>query len=48
MYAKGRGVTKDDAEAAKWYGKAADQGNSEARARLKKLQSRLGAAQNRT
>ncbi|MGH8710693.1 MAG: tetratricopeptide repeat protein, partial [Burkholderiales bacterium] len=26
MYSKGRGVAKDDAEAVKWYRKAAEQG----------------------
>ena len=30
MYDNGRGVPKDDAEAVKWYRKAADQGNADA------------------
>jgi TPR repeat protein len=28
MYAKGRGVPKDDAEAIRWYRNAADQGDA--------------------
>ena len=31
MYFKGQGVPQDDAEAAKWYRKAADQGDAVAR-----------------
>jgi hypothetical protein len=34
MYANGQGVTKDDAEAVKWYRKAAEQGHAEAQANL--------------
>jgi TPR repeat protein len=30
MYRKGEGVPKDDAEAAKWFRKAADQGDANA------------------
>ncbi|MDR3357639.1 MAG: sel1 repeat family protein [Desulfovibrio sp.] len=30
MYENGRGVTKDDAKAAKWFRKAAEQGHSDA------------------
>ena len=30
MYAKGRGVPKDDAEAVKWYRQAAEQGDADA------------------
>ena len=28
MYVRGEGIAKDDAEAAKWYRKAAEQGTS--------------------
>ena len=41
MYDNGEGVPKDDAEAVKWYQKAADQGNADARSRLKALQDKL-------
>ncbi len=34
MYRDGKGVTKDSAEAVKWYRKSADQGNVEAQVRL--------------
>ena len=34
MYANGRGVLKDDAEAVRWYRLAADQGNSFAQINL--------------
>ncbi|MBM4393779.1 MAG: sel1 repeat family protein, partial [Deltaproteobacteria bacterium] len=34
MYAKGEGVPKDDAEAVKWYRKAADQGLADAQYNL--------------
>ena len=30
MYHKGKGVPQDDAEAVKWYRKAAEQGNADA------------------
>ena len=34
MYANGRGVPKDEAEAVKWYRKAADQGDAKAQVEL--------------
>jgi TPR repeat protein len=34
MYSKGEGVTKDFSEAAKWYRKAADQGDAKAQSML--------------
>ncbi len=34
MYADGRGVSQDDAEAVTWYRKAAEQGNAEAQFNL--------------
>jgi len=34
LYAKGAGVARDDAEAARWFGKAAAQGQAEAQTRL--------------
>jgi TPR repeat protein len=34
MYAKGEGVPEDDAEAVKWYRKAAEQGNAQAQSNL--------------
>ena len=34
MYAEGRGVAKDDAEALKWFRAAADKGNARAQANL--------------
>jgi TPR repeat protein len=34
MYEKGQGVPKDDAEAVKWYRKAAEQGNAGAQDKL--------------
>jgi intein/homing endonuclease len=37
MYEKGRGVTKDDYEAVKWYRKAAEQGVEQAKSALKRL-----------
>lgn len=37
MYANGEGVAKDDAEAVRWYRKAADLGNRHAIRRLKGL-----------
>jgi uncharacterized protein len=44
MYQYGEGVPKDDAEAVKWYRKAADQGNSDAQAKLEALQDKLQKA----
>ena len=38
MYADGRGVAKDRAEAVKWYRKAADQGHTEAQKVLRDIQ----------
>ena len=38
MYAEGRGVAQDDAEAVRWYRSVADQGLGEARARLEAMQ----------
>jgi hypothetical protein len=43
MYQDGLGVSQDDAEAAKWYGKAAQQGNKVAQLRLDKINANLGA-----
>jgi TPR repeat protein len=37
MYANGDGVPQDFAEAAKWFRKAADQGDTEAQSNLKLL-----------
>jgi hypothetical protein len=37
LYAEGRGVARDLAEAARWYRKAADAGNAEAERALKRL-----------
>jgi len=34
MYIEGRGVSQDNAEAAKWFGKAAEQGNAKAQCNL--------------
>jgi TPR repeat protein len=34
MYEKGKGVSRDYSEAAKWYRQAADQGHSDAKIRL--------------
>jgi S1-C subfamily serine protease len=39
LYARGQGVTKDTAEAAKWYRQAADKGHAEAQATLGALYS---------
>ncbi len=36
MYQEGKGVQQDDAEAVKWYRKAAEQGNAEAQYRLER------------
>ena len=36
-YENGRGITKNDEEAVKWYRKAAEQGNENAKNALKKL-----------
>ena len=41
MYATGRGMTKDEAEAVKWFRKAAAQANEEARKLLKELGVKL-------
>ncbi|NOR73090.1 MAG: hypothetical protein GQ467_04385 [Mariprofundaceae bacterium] len=38
MYDKGKGVTRDDKEAAKWYRKAADQGHASAQRYLEAMQ----------
>ncbi len=46
MYAAGRGVAQDYAEAASWYQKAADQGNATAQGKLAGLYARgLGVPQ---
>lgn len=37
MYENGRGVAKDEAEAAKWYRKAAEQGDESAKKALEQL-----------
>ena len=37
VYANGRGVAKDDVEAMKWYRKAAEQGNENAKSALRRL-----------
>jgi hypothetical protein len=37
MYANGRGVAQDNAKAVEWYQKAADQGDEDAKKRLKTL-----------
>ena len=37
MYIYGKGVSRDKVEAVKWYRKAAEQGDEEAKKRLKKL-----------
>jgi len=37
MYDEGKGVEKDEKEAVKWYRKAAEQGDDDAKAALKKL-----------
>jgi TPR repeat protein len=37
MYAKGRGVAKDEAEAVSWYRKAADQGNADGQNNLGRM-----------
>ena len=42
MYDKGKGVPKDDKEAAKWYRLAAEQGDADALKELKILQRELG------
>jgi len=42
MYDKGRGVPKDDAEAAKWSRKAAEQGNATAQTNLGDKRSKEG------
>jgi TPR repeat protein len=34
MYDEGRGVPQDDAEAVRWYRKAAEQGDAEAQGKL--------------
>lgn len=48
IYEKGQGVAVNFAEAAQWYGKAADKGNSAAQYRLGRLCERgLGVEQNR-
>ena len=39
MYENGQGVPKDEAEAARWYKMAADQGNATARQNLARLQT---------
>ena len=36
-YAEGRGVAKDEAEAVKWWRKAADQGHEDAKKALEAL-----------
>jgi hypothetical protein len=38
MYENGRGVAKNDAEAAKWYRKAAEQGNALGQENLRRMQ----------
>ena len=40
MYQDGEGVAQDDAEAAKWYRKAAEQGNAIAKQRLDKMKKK--------
>jgi len=48
IYEKGQGVAIDHAEAAQWYRKAADKGNSAAQYRLGRLFERgLGVEENR-
>jgi len=37
MYYEGQGVTKDPAQAMQWYKKAADQGNSDAKAKIAQI-----------
>jgi len=37
MYVNGRGVPQDDAEAVKWYRKAAEQGDADARNALAEM-----------
>jgi len=37
MYANGRGVARDDAQAVSWFRKAADQGNADAQYNLGEL-----------
>ena len=39
MYEDGKGVSKNLAEAVKWYRKAADQGDEDARKALERLES---------
>ena len=47
MYDEGRGVTEDDAEAVRWYGKAADQGYPNAQFNLGLMYAKgEGVAQN--
>ena len=43
-YDNGEGVAQDKAEAVKWYRKAAEQGHEKAKAALKRLEQRGGAA----
>jgi TPR repeat protein len=40
MYEHGRGVPKDDSEAAKWYGKAADAGRLDALEALARMSNK--------
>ena len=40
MYEYGQGVATNEAEAAKWYGKAAEKGDKDAKAALQALQER--------
>ena len=41
MYEKGRGMPQDDAKAAEWYRKAAEQGDTVAKSNLQGLEKRL-------
>jgi TPR repeat protein len=40
MYQEGRGVPQDDAEAAKWFLKAAEQGHEDDQLRLDKMKDK--------
>jgi TPR repeat protein len=43
MYAGGRGVVKSEAEALKWFSAAAEQGDADARARIRVQVNELSA-----
>ena len=44
MYEQGLGGDKDDSEAAKWYRKAADDGDAGGRDNLERMEKRRAAA----